>query len=568
VARSCRTARNDLVLAHEMLAPFLEPTTRLAVQDAVARAESGHARVLVMGEAKRGKTTLINALFDHELLPTGVLPLTSVATVVRVGSQRQGWARDLHGTWRELRIDEVADLVSERGNPGNERRVDHVLVTSPTAHLPEGTEVVDTPGTGSVQLPNTEEAQRAREVLDVAVLVVSVDPPVSAAELDLLAEAHERAARAAVVVNKVDLVDPADVAEVVDFTQRVVNARVGQVPIFPLSARGERPEDAEASGIDAFLSWLDAQVVGYGAEDAARSARQLLRRHADDRRDSVRVERELRVRQRQGNAAIRDALRGVLDRAQERAAVAADRLTGEARRLRSGLDREHEQAVAAAVTGARGTLARRLPELTALSPEKLHDTLRSEISDATRTEVHTWFQRRHEHLRDRLEVTACSVLDDLNRELDGARENAGELLQFDLATSEEIPSPAAFPPPHFDATPGLVWQELVSATLVRHLPAQLRRRRVHRDLDQWVTAAIPRPYGRARAELQRELETATRTLQEAIHELRATRMAALESGIDAVADAHLLTDADNERHLSALDGQERDLTRVLALLDV
>ncbi len=567
MARSCRAPSNDLVRAQEILAPLLEPATCLAVQDAVDRAEAGHARVLVMGEAKRGKSTLVNALFDHELLPTGVLPLTSVATVVRVGSEQKAWTRDLEGTWRELDIDQVADLVSERGNPGNERRVDHVLITSPTAHLIEGTEVVDTPGTGSVQLPNTEEAQRAWEVLDVAVLVVSVDPPVSAAELGLLAEAHERAARAAVVVNKVDLVDPADVAEVVDFTQQVVSARVGEIPIFPLSARRQLADGSAAGGLDAFLSWLDAQVVGYGAEDAARSARQLLRRHANEGRDSVRVERELRMRQRHDDAATRDALRGILDRSHDRAAAAADRLTGEARRLRQELDQEHERAATAAVAAARDTLVRRLPERTDLSPEKVHDWLCAEISDATSSEVQAWFQLRHEHLRDRFEQTARSVLDDLNHELDAARANATELLQLELASLEDIPSPAAFPPPRFDVTEGPTWHELVSATLARHLPTPLRRRRVHRDLDRWVTAAIPRPYGRARAELQRELETAARRVRTAVDELRTSRLAALERGIDAVADAHVLSDAGAERQLAALDDRETDLTRALALLD-
>ena len=37
-------------------------------------------RVLVAGEAKRGKSTLVNALLGRPLLPSGVTPLTAVAT--------------------------------------------------------------------------------------------------------------------------------------------------------------------------------------------------------------------------------------------------------------------------------------------------------------------------------------------------------------------------------------------------------------------------------------------------------------------------------------------------------
>jgi len=40
------------------------------------RLASRRLRVLVAGEAKRGKSTLVNALLGRPLLPTGVPPLT------------------------------------------------------------------------------------------------------------------------------------------------------------------------------------------------------------------------------------------------------------------------------------------------------------------------------------------------------------------------------------------------------------------------------------------------------------------------------------------------------------
>ena len=51
--------------------PLLPAERRTALADAVVRTELGHARVLVLGEAKRGKSTLVNALFGAPLLPTG-----------------------------------------------------------------------------------------------------------------------------------------------------------------------------------------------------------------------------------------------------------------------------------------------------------------------------------------------------------------------------------------------------------------------------------------------------------------------------------------------------------------
>jgi GTPase SAR1 family protein len=51
-------------------------------------AEAG-LRVLVVGEAKRGKATLVNALLGRTVLPSGVTPLTVVTARVRYGGDER-----------------------------------------------------------------------------------------------------------------------------------------------------------------------------------------------------------------------------------------------------------------------------------------------------------------------------------------------------------------------------------------------------------------------------------------------------------------------------------------------
>ena len=41
--------------------------------------------LVVLGEFKRGKSTLINALLERDILPVGVVPLTSVVTAIGAG---------------------------------------------------------------------------------------------------------------------------------------------------------------------------------------------------------------------------------------------------------------------------------------------------------------------------------------------------------------------------------------------------------------------------------------------------------------------------------------------------
>lgn len=307
--------------AAALLDPLLPAERRAALADAVVRAQRGHARVLILGEAKRGKSTLVNALFDAPLLPTGALPLTSVTTVVVVGGGLRAEVRYRDGRSADVALDAIAGLVSEKGNPGNERGVDRVLVTAPCRTLPAGTEVVDTPGTGSVHAANTDEAQRALSTLDVAVLVVAADPPVSAAELTLLADAMATASRAAVVVNKADLLPDDQLAEVVEFTTAVVADRLdGAVPVFALSALADR---RRSDGFDLFAAWLQGELAAHGSADALASTARALRREASVLRDALAVEQELLRRSGEHGDTTLAALGDILDRAGDRARAAS-----------------------------------------------------------------------------------------------------------------------------------------------------------------------------------------------------------------------------------------------------
>jgi len=74
------------------------------------RLQSGRLRMLVVGEAKRGKSTLVNALLGREILPAGVTPLTAYGTpeLARVAF--------LNGRTTACPLAELGDFVTERGN--------------------------------------------------------------------------------------------------------------------------------------------------------------------------------------------------------------------------------------------------------------------------------------------------------------------------------------------------------------------------------------------------------------------------------------------------------------------
>jgi hypothetical protein len=70
-------------LAQELGAdPVAEQVVELA-----ARVFEGRLYVACVGQFKRGKSTLLNALVGEEVVPTGFIPVTAVPTVIRFGDK-------------------------------------------------------------------------------------------------------------------------------------------------------------------------------------------------------------------------------------------------------------------------------------------------------------------------------------------------------------------------------------------------------------------------------------------------------------------------------------------------
>ena len=114
------------------------------------RLVSARLRVLVAGEAKRGKSSLVNAFLGQAVLPVGVTPLTAVATTVRYGDDPHVHVRFADGHEERHPHAALDDLVTEHGNPANRRGIVSVTVYVDAPVLADGVELVDTPGTGSV----------------------------------------------------------------------------------------------------------------------------------------------------------------------------------------------------------------------------------------------------------------------------------------------------------------------------------------------------------------------------------------------------------------------------------
>jgi len=60
---------------------------KVASQTLRVKLEADVFSLVVVGQFKRGKTTFINALLGKDLLPTAIIPLTSIITILSYGEK-------------------------------------------------------------------------------------------------------------------------------------------------------------------------------------------------------------------------------------------------------------------------------------------------------------------------------------------------------------------------------------------------------------------------------------------------------------------------------------------------
>ena len=202
------------------------------------RARAQRFYVACLGQFKRGKSTLLDALVGLPVLPTGILPVTAVPTVVRYGSAPAARIQLQPGEWKDIQAAELGAYVAEEQNPGNSKGVAAVEVFIPSQLLASGMCLVDTPGLGSIFASNTEATRAFVPHVDAAILVTGADPPLSADELSLAAAVAAHVKDIIVVLNKADRVTEAERLTAKDFAQLIFYKHLGQKtgPILEISA--------------------------------------------------------------------------------------------------------------------------------------------------------------------------------------------------------------------------------------------------------------------------------------------------------------------------------------------
>jgi hypothetical protein len=262
--------------------------------DLAERLARGQFFVACVGQFKRGKSTLLNALLERPLLPMGVVPITTAVTIVRAGQAATAHVRFSDGRRLDVDPDALAEYVSETENPENHKGVLAVEVTIPSPLLSAGMCLVDTPGLGSVFAANTAATHAFVPHIDAALVVLGTDPPISGEELALLEEVAGQVDHLVFVLNKADRVPEAESREAEAFARRVIAKRLDRdvADIYHVSAlerlRGSATRDWPRleDALKQLAGQSAAVLEAAAARGLAHAARALLR-DLDEQRDAL-----------------------------------------------------------------------------------------------------------------------------------------------------------------------------------------------------------------------------------------------------------------------------------------
>ena len=192
--------------------------------------------VVVVGEIKRGKSMLLNALMRQRLLPMDALECTATVNFLRYPNPEAGQSPEtavvhyVDGRPQEhVPVDNLKDYVSRLSADGRDAvatSVDHVDVFVESPFLEKQVLLVDTPGT------NTTTANHMRITYDqidrssAAIFLLDVDTQVTRSDREFLRHVEDAVARLFFVVNKIDRKTEDEIRRSLDDVEQKVKGAV------------------------------------------------------------------------------------------------------------------------------------------------------------------------------------------------------------------------------------------------------------------------------------------------------------------------------------------------------
>ena len=175
--------------------------------------------IVVLGQFKSGKSSLINSIIKDNILPVGVIPVTSIVTRLQYAEEKKAIVQFLDKTVIEINIEEIGNFITESKNPKNIKNIEVVDIFLPQLYNFKNLRIVDTPGMGSFFKNNSDTTLQWLPEIGMALVTISVERPLSEEDVTLLKSIARYAANTKIILTKSDLISVAQLNEILCYVE-------------------------------------------------------------------------------------------------------------------------------------------------------------------------------------------------------------------------------------------------------------------------------------------------------------------------------------------------------------
>lgn len=240
---------------------FQLPAPPTILEDYCGKLKANNYQVLVVGEAKRGKSTFVNALIGRdgrEILPTDVDVATCQVFRIRRAANEAYRIRFEDESQQEITLTDLPrygsqTLADVRGLPKLNQIIRWIEVDFPAHFLPEGVSLLDTPGLGSLYSAHAQITQRFVPFADAVIFVLDSSQPIIQPELDFIDKILSKTPHILFIQTKIDLQRRENWQALLDRNQKILQERFGNrltdTRVWPISStnllKAKQAEDGD-----------------------------------------------------------------------------------------------------------------------------------------------------------------------------------------------------------------------------------------------------------------------------------------------------------------------------------
>lgn len=190
-----RNRKQQMLLLLKAIEDLARERGKSAIGDALRKQadhlRTGELNVVVCGECRRGKSSLLNAFLETD----GICPVDAPVTTNAITRIAHGETERITVVFEEggkhrsedIPKERILEYVTEEANPsGNGRKVERLEILLPSPKLKDGLVLYDTPGVGSLNVAHTATTYRLIPYADAVLFVGAANEPLATGELKFL----------------------------------------------------------------------------------------------------------------------------------------------------------------------------------------------------------------------------------------------------------------------------------------------------------------------------------------------------------------------------------------------